>query len=338
MDASIREWLSRPEDFAARFGMDARGVARATAGHPALVNPYFLSLIRSADDPLGRQVVPDPREADDPSGPDPLAEESMSPAPGLVHRYPDRVLLLAETRCAVRCRYCMRKRLAGESAPDPGPALAYIRDNPGVREVILSGGDPLMMETGRLEDLLARLKAIPHVEVLRIHSRVPGALPERISPDLAAMLARFHPLYVNIQFNHPAELTPQAGRACGLLAETGIPLGSQTVLLAGVNDRAETLAALFRGLLALRVRPYYLHHLDRVPGTAHFQVPLSRGLRILEDLRGRLPGIAVPQYMVDLPGGGGKVPVTPRYILGRQGGAWLIRDVDGRVVRVPEDG
>ncbi len=338
MNTNCQEWLSRPEDVAARFGLDPEGVARAVEGHPALVNPYFLSLIRSADDPLGRQVVPDPREADDPGDEDPLAEESMSPAPGLVHRYPDRVLLLAETRCAARCRYCMRKRLARTDAGggDLAGAVEYVRRTPAAREVILSGGDPLMKEPDRLEDLLGRLKAIPHVETLRIHTRVPGVLPGRVTPELVRMLSRFHPLYVNVQFNHPAELTPQAAAACALLADAGIPLGSQTVLLAGVNDSEETLADLFRGLLALRVKPYCLHHLDRVPGTAHFRVPLSRGMRIMESLRGRLPGTAIPQYMIDLPGGGGKVPVTPRYLLGKQDGAWLVRDVNGRVARVRE--
>ncbi|MBW1989331.1 MAG: KamA family radical SAM protein [Deltaproteobacteria bacterium] len=333
---ALSESVSDPRALARRFGADPDGAAAAAQSHPALVNPYFLSLIRRADDPLGRQVIPHPAEILDPGHPDPLCEERLCPAPGLIRRYPDRALWVASSACFVRCRYCMRKRLSPESAVAGDQALEAIRRDAAVREVILSGGDPLTLSDEKLEDLLARLREIPHVRVLRVHTRAPGAWPFRITPELARLLASFSPLYVNVQFNHPAELTTQATKALATLADAGIPLGSQTVLLAGVNDRTGTLAELFQGLLELRVKPYYLHHLDRVPGTAHFAVPLSRGLRIMDRLRGRISGMALPRYVVDLPGGRGKVPVTPQYLIRVEPDAWVFRGPSGRAVRVSQ--
>lgn len=286
--------------------------ARAVAKHyPIRISRHFLSLVRDPSDPLGLQVVPHLDELDGPDRPDPLSEEDQSPAPGLVHRYPDRALLLMETRCAVRCRYCLRKRLWDKTgAPDLSRAMAYIAKTPAIREVILSGGDPMMAPRERLIQVLASLKAIPHVKVLRIHTRVPLAEPSRITPGLARDLARFHPLYINIQANHPDELSPEGARALSLLADAGIPLGSQTVLLKGVNDDPRVLAGLFHALLELRVKPYYLHHLDRVSGTAHFHVGLARGLELYGGLAGLAGGPALPRYVLDLPGGRGKVPLT----------------------------
>ncbi len=303
------------------------------------INPYFLSLIRSADDPLGRQVIPCADELVDADGStDPLAEECHSPAPQVIHRYPGRVVLLVSNQCAVHCRFCMRKRRADRvqvprSFVDQG--LAYIRNQPRINEVILSGGDPLMLDDASLLAILRSLRQIAHVRLLRIHTRIPGALPQRVTHALAAALASLHPLYMNIHFNHPAEITSEAAAACRLLADAGIPLGSQTVLLKGVNDQPRVLLELMETLLTLRVRPYYLHQLDRVPGSAHFQVPITRSLALLDTLRGPLSGMGIPHLMVDLPGGGGKVALTPEAIVAKNSEQWHIRNWRGEVFVYP---
>lgn len=305
------------------------------------INPYFFALIKEAGDPIGRQVIPDPAELLN-SGleeADPLAEQDQSPVPRLVHRYPNRVLFLVSNQCAIHCRHCMRKRAVG--IPDAitpeeiEQGIDYIRSTPAVREVLLSGGDPLILPDKRLEEILLHVRQIGHVEVIRIHTRVPGALPGRVTRRLARMLRRFHPLYVNIQFNHPDELTPEAVAACARLADAGIPLGSQTVLLKGVNDRAEVMIELMRQLLASRVRPYYLHHPDPVRGTAHFRVPVEKGLEIMEKLRGNISGMGVPYYMIDLPGGGGKIPLLPDYVIRRENDGLIVRNFSGGCFRYP---
>jgi lysine 2,3-aminomutase len=313
--------------------------ARAIDAFSMRINPYFLSLIRSADDPLGRQVIPCMEELmDADESADPLAEERQSPAPQVIHRYPGRVVLLVSNQCAVHCRFCMRKRRADRvqvtrQCVDQG--LAYIRSQTGISEVVLSGGDPLMLDDASLVAILRSLKRIAHVRLLRIHTRIPGVLPQRVTPALATALASFHPLYMNIHFNHPAEITPAVAAACQLLANAGIPLGSQTVLLKGVNDRPRVLLELMEALLAIRIRPYYLHQLDRVPGSAHFQVPITRSLALLENLRGPLSGMGVPHLMVDLPGGGGKVALTPEAIVAKDSENWHIRNWRGDVFTYP---
>ncbi len=303
------------QSLAAALPVDEEAAARVARRYPLRIPAHFLSLIRKPQDPLWRQAVPSLEELSAWDAPDPLGEEAQSPTPGLVHRYPDRALFLVESRCALYCRHCMRKRRTGEArAVSPGALAAgldYIRRTPALREVVLSGGDPLMMNEEALVSLLARLKAIRHVEVLRIHTRVPGADPDRVTERLASELARFAPLFVNIQFNHPAELTEKARLACRRLLSAGIPLGSQSVLLSGVNDDAQILARLFLGLLSMGVRPYALHHPDPVAGTRHFSVPLERGLALVSSLRGRISGMAVPHYLLDLPGGGGKTALLP---------------------------
>ncbi len=314
--------------------------ASAVATFPQKANAYVLSLIQSAHDPIGRQVLPDPRELDDQTaGNDPLAEESQSPAPQIIHRYPNRVVFLVSDQCAVHCRFCMRKRrvtVGGEvGAHLIEQGLHYIRSQSQINEVVLSGGDPLMLDDGRLTGVLQALRSIPHVRLLRIHTRIPSMLPQRVTQALAQRLAAFRPIYVNIHFNHPAELTTQARHACGLLADAGIPLGSQTVLLKGINDEPGTLIELFETLLELRVRPYYLHQLDRVPGTAHFRVALDNALALLAKLRGQLSGLAIPHFMVDLPGGGGKVALTPQAILKKEENHWLIRNWEGHIFQYP---
>jgi len=286
--------------------------------YPFLVSSSYAGLIQAPGDAVWRQCIPDVRELeDDGQLADPLAEVSLSPVPGLIHRYPDRVVLLVSNRCPVYCRFCMRKRHVGCGGTEPpsrerlDQALAYIRATPAIRDVTLSGGDPLMLDDATLHDILTRLRAISHVTVIRIGTRIPVTLPERVTPELCAMLRRFHPLYVNTHFNHPAEITSASTAACTLLADAGIPLGNQTVLLRGVNDDVAIMRDLMSGLLGIRVRPYYLHQMDLVRGTAHFRTPLASGLEIIRALRGHISGLAVPHYVIDLPGGKGKVPILP---------------------------
>jgi len=260
--------------------------------------------------------------------------------PGLVHRYPDRVLFLVTGTCPVYCRYCTRARMVGH----PGGeyrfdvsqwegAIDYIATHPSIRDVLISGGDPLILADDRLEWLLTRLRRISHVEFLRIGSKVPASLPQRITPALTRMLKRFHPLFMSVHFTHPAELTPEVAEACARLADAGIPLGSQTVLLAGVNDDVATLKALFQGLLRVRVKPYYLYQADPVTGSGHFRVPIAKALEIVAGLRGHTTGYAVPTFVVDAPSGGGKVPLHPETCVGRDGDDLLLRNYTGRIYR-----
>lgn len=285
--------------------------------YPVRLTDYYASLIKSPDDAVWKQCMPDMRELEDSSQcPDPLDETALSPVPGLIHRYPDRVVLLVSNRCAVYCRFCMRKRLVGSGDAPLGKAglqaaLAYIALHSEIHDVILSGGDPLMLDDESIETILAGLRAIAHVSIIRVGTRVPVTLPARITPELCTLLKRFHPLYINTHFNHPAEITSDSARACGLLADAGIPLGNQTVLLRGVNDSVETMRTLMTGLLTIRVRPYYLHQMDLVQGTAHFRTSVRTGLDIVKGLRGHVSGLAVPHYVIDLPGGKGKVAILP---------------------------
>lgn len=308
--------------------------------YPMKITPYYLSLVKEPGDPLWRQAVPDVAELQTTClARDPLGEESQSPVPGLIHRYPDRVVFLVSDRCAMHCRHCMRRWKVGLRPQDRGDihsgAIDYIKRHRRIREVILSGGDPFMLTDDTIAGLLEKLRLVSHVDILRIHTRVPCTLPHRITPQLAGILKRFHPLFVTIQFNHPDEITPASSRACGLLADAGIPLGCQSVLLRGVNDDSETMLRLMRALLSIRVKPYYLHHPDPVAGTAHFQVPLSSGLKIMRALRGNASGLCVPQYMLDLPGGGGKIPLLPQYIQGEKENLLIVRNFEGRLFEYP---
>jgi lysine 2,3-aminomutase len=335
---SLRNSLTDPTQLAARFGINPAPLLAVARRYPLRITPYYLDLLEGPGDPLWRQCVPDPAElAADGLLTDPLSEAQLSPVSGLVHRYPDRALLLTTATCAVYCRFCTRKRAIGGSSdnisPDFSAALAYIANTPALREVILSGGDPLLLDDDRLDDLLGRLRAIPHVETIRLHSRVPVVLPERITERLCSILGKHHPLYLNTHFNHPRELTPAAAEACGRLADAGIPLGNQSVLLRGINDDAETLRSLFRGLLRLRVRPYYLHHGDLVAGTAHLRTTIESGLSLIAALRNTLPGMAIPQYVIDLPGGRGKVPLLPDAIE-QLGPTAIIRAANGERVAI----
>jgi lysine 2,3-aminomutase len=302
------------------------------------LTPYFASLIDRQDPscPLRRQVIPTARELKgfEAAMVDSLSEEAHSPVPGLVHRYPDRVLMLVTTQCASYCRYCTRSRIVGDpqaqfDSGDYDAQIEYVANAPQVRDVLISGGDPLMLPLRRLEELLRRLRAISHVEVLRIGTRVPVFVPQRVDEALTDMLRRYHPLWVNIHVNHAREITPEVGGACAQLADAGIPLGCQSVLLAGINDCPNVMKELVHELLRIRVRPYYLYQCDLVPGAGHFRTPVAKGIEIIEALRGHTSGFAVPTFVVDAPGGGGKIPVGPQYLISQSDGRVVLRNYEG---------
>jgi len=323
---------------------------KATTCHegplPLGITPYYASLLDEKDprQPLRRSVVPVgaeyvcvPGESDDP-----LGEDAHSPAPGVVHRYPDRVLFLVTGFCSTYCRYCTRSRMVGHhgglrfNMAQWEQAIAYIEATPTIRDVLLSGGDPLTLPDQKIEWLLSRLRRIPHVEFLRIGTKVPVVLPQRITPALVRIFKRYHPLWMSLHFTHPDEITPEASHACERLANAGIPLGSQTVLLAGVNDNVETMKQLVHGLLKIRVKPYYLYQCDPISGSSHFRTSVKKGLEIIKGLRGYTTGYAVPNYVVDAPGSGGKIPLVPEYLVGRQGDFLMLKNYEGNIYYYPD--
>ncbi|MDP7113460.1 MAG: KamA family radical SAM protein [Myxococcota bacterium] len=326
-------------------GGEPDAIEAATRGLSARVPRGYASLIDPGDpdDPVARMVVPDPRELEihPHLEPDPLGEDLDAPLPGVVHRYPDRVLLLVTGRCAAHCRFCMRRRLGGRALRGRDgrwldAVVKYLRGQPAVREVILSGGDPLMLSDGRLDRILGALHAVPQVELLRVDSRAPVVLPSRVTPSLTNMLRSHAPLWFVTHVNLARELTPRVVHALGRLVDAGIPVENQAVLLAGVNDRPGRLERLSRALLRARVRPYYLHQCDLVAGTEHFRVPLQRGAELVGGLAGRVPGLGIPRYVVDSPGGHGKVLVVEDNVVGRQRDATLLRAPDGAIVHYPD--
>jgi lysine 2,3-aminomutase len=341
----LRHAVGSVDDLARMLTLTSRELegARLAESHglPLRITPYYLSLVDRLNPacPIRRQCVPDAREQDEAHGDlvDPLGEVAHEVAPHLVQRYPDRVLLLATDRCAVYCRFCTRSRMVGGgegavSVEALAPALAWLRDHDEVRDVIVSGGDPLAMSTERLVAVVSRVRAIPSVDTIRLATRVPVTLPMRVTDELVKALRPLHPLWVMTHFNHPAEVTPDAVTACELLADGGFPVMNQTVLLAGVNDDAPVLEALFRALVRARVRPYYLLQADPVRGTAHLRTPLSRGVAIMQALQGRLSGIALPKLICDTPGGRGKVPLGPDYVVARGSGRTTLRTFRGEIV------
>jgi len=333
---ALKESLTSIDQLAERFAIDPQPLRAVTERYPLRITPYYLGLIETIGDPIWRQCVPDIRELDDRGLTDPLGEEDLSPVPAVIHRYPDRAVFLVSGSCASYCRFCTRKRKVGcagmcLSFRELRAGIDYIAATPQIKDVILSGGDPLLLPDPVLGDLLARIRAIPHVDIIRIGTRIPVTLPERITDPLCALLKRFAPLYLNTHFNRPRELTVQAAEACGKLADAGIPLGNQTVLLRQVNDHPQTMIELFRGLLKMRVRPYYLHQMDLACGTAHFRTSVKSGLDIMSKLRGPVSGLALPHYMIDLPGGKGKIPLLPDYVE-RQEDQLLIRTPSGDLV------
>jgi lysine 2,3-aminomutase len=327
---------------------EAERRALTSQGHilPVAITPYYMSLLDPDDpaQPLRRTVIPVEAEVLRSPGEeeDPLGEENQSPVHCLVHRYPDRVLFLVTRFCSVYCRFCTRSRLVGHRAGAPFSteewerAIEYVAATPTVRDVLVSGGDPLTLSDERLDWLLARLRAIEHVEIIRLGTKVPAVLPQRVTPALIRVLRKYHPLWMSLHFTHPDELTPEAALACTRLADAGIPLGSQTVLLAGVNDSVETMKALVHALMKVRVRPYYLYQCDPIVGSAHFRTPIEKGLEVIEGLRGHTTGYAVPTYVIDAPGGGGKIPLLPAYYAGREGHEVLLRNYEGRLFRYPD--
>jgi lysine 2,3-aminomutase len=309
------------------------------------ITPYFFNLIDPADEncPIRRQVIPRLEETHTATWEmsDPCGEDSHSPVPGLVHRYPDRVLFLVTDRCAAYCRYCTRSRLVSNATgydfhPRFEDQIAYIRAHPEIRDVLLSGGDPLLFSDEKLDFLLGQLRAIPHVEFLRIGTRIPIFLPQRITPALCATLKKYHPLFISIHTNHPRELTTEVRAALGQLADAGVPLGNQSVLLRHVNDSAPVMKALIQKLLMCRVKPYYLYQCDLIAGSAHLRASVREGLEIMEQLRGHTTGYAVPTYVIDAPGGGGKVPINPESILCRNADRVIIRNYEGKTFEYPE--
>jgi lysine 2,3-aminomutase len=324
-------------------------VIRHEGSLPLGITPYYASLMAREDPfealrrthvPVGTEYLKTPGEADDP-----LGEDGHSVVPGLVHRYPDRVLFLATGFCSTYCRYCTRSRMVGEaggdytfSRPQWEEAMNYIAAHPEVRDVLISGGDPLTLSDERIDYLLGRLRAIKHVEFVRLGTKVPVVLPMRVTRALIRVLKKHHPLWMSIHFTHPSELTPEVTEACTRLADAGIPLGSQTVLLKGINDSVETLKPLFHGLLMRRVRPYYLYQCDPISGSSHFRTSVDKGLEIMQGLRGHTTGYAVPTYVVDAPGGGGKIPLLPDYVVGREGDHLILKNFEGKVYRYTDPG
>lgn len=347
----LRNRITRPSDIERflRLSEEERSaLSRNGSGFPVALTPYYASLLDREDplQPVRRAVIPvtaerlaSPGEAEDP-----LGEEKDTPVPGLVHRYPDRVLFLVTDFCSTYCRYCTRSRMVGHRGEKAfhrtqwEKAISYIEGHPAIRDVLLSGGDPLTLPDETLEWLLSRLRRIPHVEMLRIGTKAPVVLPQRVTPALCRSLKRYHPLWMSIHFTHPEELTPETAQACERLADSGIPLGSQTVLLKGINDRVDTMRQLVHGLLRIRVKPYYLYQCDPIMGSAHFRTSVETGLHIIRGLRGHTTGYAVPNYVIDAPGGGGKIPLLPEYQAGREGDDLLLRNYENRLFRYPDPG
>ena len=324
---------------------EEEGVRRTLGRLRMAITPYYLSLIDLNDkyDPIRRQAIPTAHELE--SAPyeaaDPLHEDTDSPVKGLTHRYPDRVLFLVTDQCSMYCRHCTRRRFAGQKdcavpMEQIKACIEYIRRHEEVRDVLLSGGDALMLGDGLLEQIIAEIRSIEHVEIIRIGTRTPVVCPQRITPELCAMLKKYHPIWVNTHFNHPSEITPEAAAACARLADAGIPLGNQSVLLAGVNDCVHVMKKLVNELVYIRVRPYYLYACDPSLGLSHFRTPVSKGIEIMEGLRGHTSGLCVPTFVVDAPGGGGKTPVLPTYLISQKPGKIVLRNFEGVITTYTE--
>jgi lysine 2,3-aminomutase len=311
------------------------------------ITPYFASLIDPTDKncPIRKQAVPSVQELHlgNADMEDPLYEEIDSPTPGLTHRYPDRVLLLITDQCSMYCRHCTRRRFAGTTdralpMEQIDKAVNYIREHPEIRDVLLSGGDALLLSDERLEIIIKKLREIPHVEIIRLGTRTPVVMPQRITEDLVNMLKKYHPIYVNIQFNHPKEITKTSEVACDRLNGAGIPIGNQSVLLKGINDQPAIMKELVQGLLKIRVKPYYIYQCDLSQGIEHFRTPVSRGIEIIESLRGHTTGMAVPTFVIDAPGGGGKIPIAPQYLISQSDGKVILRNYEGNIFAYTEPG
>ena len=324
---------------------EEEGVRKTLSTLRMAITPYYLSLIDPNDphDPVRRQCIPTALETHQAAADllDPLHEDEDSPTPGLTHRYPDRVLFLITDMCSMYCRHCTRRRFAGQTDNECGPdriekALEYIEKTPTVRDVLLSGGDALMVSDKKLEYIISRLRQIPHVEIVRLGTRTPVVCPQRITPELCDMLKKYHPVWINTHFNHPNEVTAESKRACEMLANAGIPLGNQSVLLRGVNDCVHVMKNLVHELVKMRVRPYYIYQCDLSMGLEHFRTPVSKGIEIIEGLRGHTSGFCIPTFVVDAPGGGGKTPVMPQYVISQAPGKVVLRNFEGVITTYTE--
>ncbi len=324
---------------------EEEGVKKTLTTLRMAITPYYLSLINPDDphDPVRKQCIPTGAETHQAAADllDPLHEDEDSPTPGLTHRYPDRVLFLITDMCSMYCRHCTRRRFAGQTDNECGAdriekALEYIEKTESVRDVLLSGGDALMVADKKLEYIISRLRAIPHVEIIRLGTRTPVVCPQRITPELCEMLKKYHPVWLNTHFNHPNEVTPESSRACEMLANAGVPLGNQSVLLRGVNDCVHVMKHLVQELVKIRVRPYYIYQCDLSMGLEHFRTPVSKGIEIIEGLRGHTSGYCVPTFVVDAPGGGGKTPVMPQYVISQAPGKVVLRNFEGVITTYTE--
>jgi lysine 2,3-aminomutase len=334
-ESSLRTLQHLVERFGAEQFQDLERLQQAVDNFEFRISPAMAELIKEPGDPIWRQYVPDLQELDVVDGVmDSLGEDADSPVPNITHRYPDRALFLVSPVCASYCRFCTRRRKVGDPEKIPmsqfESAFRYLEEHGEIRDVILSGGDPLLLSDRRLEGIIARLRKIRHLEIVRIGSRVPCHLPQRITPELCGMLRKYHPIYINTHFNHPDELTPAAVQGLGMLADAGIPLGCQSVLLRGVNDDVEVMKRLMQKLLAARVRPYYIYMCDNVAGVEHFKTTVEKGLEIVEGLRGWTSGLAVPHFVIDAPGGGGKIPLLPEYVVRLSNEEIVLRNFRGR--------
>jgi len=327
----IRDSIHTVDQLVEKFNLEKKVAGELDQFFQARINPYYLSLIRYPGDPIWLQCVPEQIELEDFDGvDDPLNEDEMSPVPNITHRYPDRVLFLVTSQCGMYCRFCTRKRKVGDpdkiSMKQLESAFNYIEQNKQIRDIVLSGGDPLMLTDYLLERILKRLRSIPHVEIIRLGTKMPCVLPQRITPKLCDMLKKYHPIYVNTHFNHPWEITEESKKACEMLVNSGCPVNNQAVLMKGVNDDAEIMKDLMQKLLKIRVRPYYLYMLDNTKGVAHFATTIDKGLEIMDKMRGHTSGLAIPHFVIDAPGGGGKIPLLPKYILHEDDDKLILRN------------
>ncbi len=316
----IRDSIHTVDQLVEKFNLDKQVAEKLDVFFQARINPYYLNLIKYPGDPIWLQCVPDAIELEDLNGvEDPLNEDNMSPVPNITHRYPDRCLFLVTSQCGMYCRFCTRKRKVGDSVKismkQLESAFQYIEDHNEIRDVILSGGDPLMLTDYMIDRILKRLRAIPHIEIIRIGTKMPCVLPQRITPNLVQIIKKYHPIYINTHFNHPWEITEESTKACSMLIDAGCPVNNQAVLMRGVNDDAEIMKELMLNLLKMRVRPYYLFMADETKGAMHFRTTIEEGLEIMDKLRGHISGLAIPYFCIDAPGGGGKIPLLPKYVM-----------------------
>ncbi len=332
----VRESVHTVDQLVDKFNLDKKVAEELDEFFQARINPYYLGLIRYPGDPIWLQCVPDKLELKDfEAEEDPLNEEAMSPVPNITHRYPDRALFLVASQCGIYCRFCTRKRKVGDyekiSMKGLESAFKYLEDHKEIRDVILSGGDPLMLTDAMLEKILKRLREIPHIEIIRLGTRMPAVLPHRITQKLCNMLKKYHPIYVNTHFNHPWEITEESSKACEMLADAGVPVGNQMVIMKNINDNPDTVKELMQKLLKIRVRPYYMYMADETKGANHFRTSVQTGLKIIEALRGHTSGLAVPQFVIDAPGGGGKIPLLPNYVLHQDEEQIILRNFNNKV-------